>query len=54
VKAIEGIITALVTPFTADGALDLSALRASVRCSALTPMLMPHQGDEADNPCRTA
>jgi 4-hydroxy-tetrahydrodipicolinate synthase len=31
VKAIEGIITALVTPFTADGALDLSALRASVR-----------------------
>jgi 4-hydroxy-tetrahydrodipicolinate synthase len=30
-KAIEGIITALVTPFTADGALDLAALRSSVR-----------------------
>ena len=30
-KAIEGIITAMVTPFTADGALDVGALRASVR-----------------------
>jgi 4-hydroxy-tetrahydrodipicolinate synthase len=30
-RSIEGIITALVTPFNADGGLDLPALRASVR-----------------------
>lgn len=30
-KAIEGIITAMVTPLSSDGALDLDALRAAVR-----------------------
>src|SRR5262249_3078076 len=30
-KPIEGVITALVTPFTRDGAVDVAALRASVR-----------------------
>jgi 4-hydroxy-tetrahydrodipicolinate synthase len=30
-KPIEGIITALVTPFTSTGALDIDALRAAVR-----------------------
>ena len=30
-KPIEGIVTAMVTSFTADGALDLKAMRAAVR-----------------------
>lgn len=30
-KPIEGVITALVTPFTRDGAIDVTALRTSVR-----------------------
>lgn len=30
-KSIEGVITALVTPFTADGAVDVDGMRAAVR-----------------------
>lgn len=34
-KAISGVLTAIVTPFTAEGALNLPALRQQVQCASL-------------------